>query len=446
MPKSSVSDSTKSPDNKPPAPKTQQVTSSGGQFEAGLSDFSGDVTRLAEGGGAQLTPGQVLQLQRKVGNQAVGQVLQRRMGDQAGLALANGRPHDIQRRPLSAGVVPTIQRVPPQGPQQPTTNERLNDVERRQRILAKQTQANAIDLRFRAMFGERVASYRQAIYRVTTGIDTATQGFQAAQIAQAQTDALKAQLIGAVATFGFALGFEWVFSRGLGLLGGRLNMTADRIKNLVEAAENPANALASGASNVATTAANSAAANAGQVPVSAGGSALSNLTSNLEVIEHHSQLIEQAFVDRSNTMRALNDEGWERFQPGAQEAQFQGLLTTMANEAKGIENMKPVDQVSLVLERRLWALWLQGLRANAVASDEAAKASGSGSLNTMGGEPEIASIGNDVEARLNQVGVSAQAGVVLTGHWYSGNSPSNWKRKLVDWAGSYNETLRSSSS
>ncbi len=368
----------------------------------------------------------MLHLQRKYGNQHVQRMVQ-----------ASPSSAHIAAQPFKTDLL--IQR------DTPTTRQRLTALERSQRILSTRMSATQSDLRWRATFGERIASYRQAILRISGGLDAATQGFQAAHVEQAQTDALKTQLLGAAMVIIFAAGFEWAVA---GMLG-RFGFEAGRIKNFIEAVENPANAAASSSVNVAGVATATNSANTAQVPAipNMGGS-VAYLTQNLEGIERHSQLIEQAFVNRSNTLSRFTDDQWEHYNPNAQEAQYQQLLNNLNQSAKGIEQLKAANQVAQILERHLWALWIKRQRENEVAahraSDEAAQQSGSGSLDIMGRheEPDHGyDVGSDIESRLNQMGVSALAGVTLTGSWYSRNSPRNWRQLLYQWALNYRESI-----
>jgi hypothetical protein len=335
------------------------------------------------------------------------------------------------------------------------TQARLNDIEQRQHILEKRQSATELDSRWRAKFGERIASYRQAILRISGGLDAATQGFQAAQVAQAQTDALETQLIGAVVAIGFAVGFEWVFGAAL----ANLDIVEKRAEKVIETVENPANAAVSGGVNVAGVVTGMHSASAGQTPAvsptggAAIGGAMAFLTSNLETLEHHSQLTEQAFINRAEQMQGFSDEQWEKFDPATQESTYRQLLTDLNNAASGEESLKPPPAVAQILERHLWALWIKSLHVAEVSqirqANEQGMASGSGPLYLDESkavaetetDPQF-SIGTDIEVRLNQVGISELAGVTLTGHWFSSNSPGNWKAKLLEWANAYRETLK----
>jgi hypothetical protein len=366
--------------------------------------------------------------------------------------IAHELTHVVQQRGTAPGrMIQRDERPRVRTPRPPSVNTQLANLQagqqqlaQRQEVLTKQQAATALDLRWRAQFGERLASYRQAILRITGGLEDASQGFQAAQVAQAQTDALQAQLIGAAVAIGFAAGFEWAFT---GLLG-QLGRSAAQIKNAVEAVENPANAAVSGSVNVTGVLVASQSARTGQTPsLLGGGGAIGYLTRNSEQLEHHAQLIEQAFVNRSRSMQGYSDEQWLRFNPPAQEAIYQTLLTNLNASASGVEGLKAAAPLALVLERKLWAMWISNLRReeleSARASDELANATGSGSLDALGwaeSNPRYG-LGADIEARLNEVGVSSLAGVTLSGHWYSSNS-SGWRLALVSWASSYNESIR----
>lgn len=375
-----------------------------------------------------------------------------------------------QARPAQITGVPAhdngmlIQRDGPQDQQQ---DQRLADLERQQRVLAKHQAATDLDLRWRARFGERLASYRQTILRISGGLDAATQGFQSAQAAQAQTDALTTQLIGAAAAIIFAAGFEWVAAGALGAMGA----SAGRIEKTIELIENPANAAVSGSVNVAGVTTSTSSATQGQTPATpstpgvqtpagaAGGGAMAFLTSNSEALEHHVQLIEQAFINRGAQTQSFTDKQWEDFNPSAQESVYQQLLDQLSSVASGIEQLKTPAQVAQVFERHLWALWISN-QADALSkayiqqfqsenpqfgsSSPEAPPRAEDSRRLYEGETKAEQqydMGSDIEARLNQVGVSGLAGVTLTGHWYSGNSPDNWRQMLLNWARSYSESI-----
>ncbi len=92
-------------------------------------------------------------------------------------------------------------------------------LKREQAVARNQRAATALDLRWRAKFGERMANYKQAVWRVTGAIDIAEKGFQDAQVAQSQTDQLTTQLIGFGVSILFAGTFEWIADAGLKALG-----------------------------------------------------------------------------------------------------------------------------------------------------------------------------------------------------------------------------------
>jgi hypothetical protein len=325
-----------------------------------------------------------------------------------------------------------IQRAP-----KSDTDKRLDNVEHQQTILKKRQDALELDQQWGSRFRERFASYKQAILRISGGMDAAEKGFQAAQVAQAQFDQLKVQLIGAAATFGFALGFEWAFS---GLLG-RMKKSADQIKKTVEKWENPMNSLASSGVNVAGSIVAKKDATEGQTPAIEGGS-FAFLTSNLAELEGHSQQLEQAFATRTTEMRNATDEQWEQFDLAKQETIYQQLFDQLVASGKGVEDLKEPPQVARVLERHLWAAWIKGQRQLEMDEKQASIESGNPiDLDPTKSAPDY-SIGTYVEDELNATGVSTLAGVKLSGHWFLPNSPSDWKKKLLDWAGSYHETLK----
>ena len=370
-------------------------------------------------------PQTVLALQRTLGNAVTQQVLRRdtaraiRWEPPAPSATRSLMEPDLASAPdqrmaeegprSSAAPAPlAVQRAPAAAP---STESRLDDLERKERVLAKQTAALRVDQKWRPMFGEVIASRKAAVLRVSGGLNAASQGFQAAQVAQAQSDQLMIQLVGAAAAVVFAGAFEWVAMAGLGALGKSI----DAAKSAVELIENPANALVSGAVNVTSAAAAQSSTARGQTPTtSAGSDALAFLTSQSEALELHTRAIEQAFATRADSMKNLTDEQWEQLDPNAQEAQFTALLQGIKQAGAGVEDMKDARSVALVLERQMWARWIPQQYAE--------------------------SIGADIEQGLIKAGVPELAGIKLSGHWYLPNS-QGWLTKLFAWARTYSESV-----
>lgn len=119
-------------------------------------------------------------------------------------------------------------------------------------VLKRRVAALELDQRWRARFGVSMANYRQAVSRVTQGIDMATTGFQEAQVAQSQTDQLTNQLIGLGASLLFAGAFEWIAGAGLKKLGDESAWISKQVRNtdqaIAEAAAIPTAVAASAVS------------------------------------------------------------------------------------------------------------------------------------------------------------------------------------------------------
>lgn len=340
-----------------------------------------------------------------------------------------------------------------------------------------------LDQYWRAKFNERFSSYKQAVWNITAGIQTASTNFQAAQAAQAQTDQMWAQFIAGVATVGFAVGFEWAFTPLLGSLGRnagelqngirRLSTRAQpkatdllakanlaesiRVQSMLEVVENPANAaMASlGNLNAADTAIESAAQGktpavqeAPGDPFSMGSDPVTFLAGNMSTLEGHSQAMEQAFVERASMMEAVGVYDWENFDAEQQSQVYEGLYGALLVSGSGIERLKPVDQIALIFEKRLWAHWLKNKSDFTRTVREAASKNSFagvdlGSLTSTALRlqapnlvADMPSLGSDIEQRLNTLGVADEAGVGLSGHFYERNS-DDWGAKLANWANSY---------
>lgn len=336
-------------------------------------------------------------------------------------------------------------------PHGPSVGTRLSALEQQQAVTTKRVAALEVDTRWRARFGEKFADYEQVIHRISGGIETATSGFQTAQQEQAQANALATQVIGLMATVTFSAGLEWALKTAL----GRLGVSAANIKNVVEAVENPLNAAASGSVNVIAARGAANDARRGQTPSPTAppgtpeggsgviGSPVAFLTSNLEHLAAKRQGIEGAFADRAQRLAAMAPEAWATFDPAAQEATYQTHYDSLTRTSAGISAMRSGADVAKILERHMWTTWIKGQDMAARAALEAAAHAGNPldlDPNRPGREPDFG-LGGYVEDRLNALDVARLSGVVLTGHWYSSNEPSNWKHLLFAWATAYLESV-----
>ena len=321
------------------------------------------------------------------------------------------------------------------------TKKRLDEMDQKQKVLAKRVGALELDNLWRSKFGERYSSYKQAILRVTGGLDTATQAFQNALAEQAAIDQVWAQVAGGALSFICAFPMEWIALQA----GGMLGKTGTDLEKFVEKFENPANALVAAGGNVNAAGVglqNTAAAQNTPAPVAAvpylSGSAIGFFSSNSEVVEHQSQLLEQAFVARGDKARAATDDYWEKFDIDAQEKTYQGIYDTLTSQVGGVEKMKDAKEVALVFERHLWAGWLR-MKREIFKKQEKARWPEYGSATEEEKERHAQEesedfiyqgLGSAVEDAMNKAGVSGLAGVTLTGHFLYLRISSDYKVKL----------------
>src|SRR5215204_945405 len=267
----------------------------------------------------------ILDLQTSAGNQAVTQAV--------------GRV--LQRQPAK--------KLPPKKPptkKPPTTAERLEKLETRQTALEKRTAIIELDLKYRALFGERMSSYKAAVLRISGGLDAAQDGFKKAQEAQARFEALVAQLIIAAGAIGLAYGFEPLLSYGL----GRLKVDAQKIAKTVERWENPVLQAAGSTANIYPL-----AKGGGDTGVPAEVRPMAFLTKNLEELELLNKGFETAFATRAGGIKAADDAKLDALDVNAWEKQYETLLAGLKVACKGVEQMKSNSEVARILERYIWA-------------------------------------------------------------------------------------------
>jgi hypothetical protein len=155
---------------------------------------------------------------------------------------------------------------------------------------------------------------------------------------------------------------------------------------------------------------------------------VSFLAQNLEAIETHNQTFEQAFAARAAAQATTPADDWMKWDADQQRTAYKQMVSTLDSTVqKPADALKSAGELAKVIERFMWASWIT--TNYRYVSD------------TLWGEnDQISGLGTYIEDRLNEVGVSAQAGVELTGHWYSSNS-SHAATALRDWAQAYRETL-----
>jgi len=394
-----------------------------------------------------VTPARVIALQRAAGNRATAAMF-------GGPASARRRaelfhlPTSAVNRAAMQAVGQLLQRQPAKTPlaktppakqppaKQPTTAERLKELETRQTALEKRTAVLELDGRYRALFGERMSSYKAAVLRISGGLDAAQDGFKKAQEAQARFEALVAQLIIAAGAIGLAFGFEPLLSAGLGKLG----RTSAQIAKRVELWENPVLQAAGSTANIYPLA---KGGRDGDVPADVRPMAF--LTKNLEELELHNQRLEHAFATRAGGIKAADNAKLDALDVSAWDAQYSALLAALNAACKGVEAMKSGSEVARILERYLWAGWIRAQAKVHVNMGRGVAEYPAGKPDPSKPLPPMVSYGLDlgsyIEDRLNEIGVSKLAGVTLSGHWYSSNEPGDWARRLLTWAYNYNEVI-----
>ncbi|GAA3212868.1 hypothetical protein GCM10017690_25510 [Microbacterium terregens] len=293
-----------------------------------------------------------------------------------------------------------------------------------------QTQINALkgrqaattqDLRWRGVFGQKLSSWRQAILRMAGGMDDARSSFQDALSSQAQANALMTQILLAAVTIGFAAGFEPLLSAALmaSKIGGTAAEVAEatkRVAAIVERAENPVIAAVGTTGNIV---------GAAPRPGVKSSSPMSYLTDTLEALERHIQAIEEAFGTRAGNVAQLPDDAAAVIDTAAQEQIYKNLFDKLDKQALGVESLKERPQLTIILERYMWAKWFP----QNYVPDYHPETGGYWEANFKGW-------GTGLEDHMNDIGIAKLAGVELTGHWYSSNS-SGWADDLIAWSKQY---------
>lgn len=301
--------------------------------------------------------------------------------------------------------------------------------------------ATDLDQLWRAKFEKQFAGYREAIERISGGLQAATKGFEEAQKEQAETEATVMSVVKAMVVF--AGGFEFAFAEHLGKLAGVTEKTAEHILSVGHAATDIVVDAVKEGIKPAKTPESASIPGAKTLAGAAGGDPLAFLTSNLAALDNYQQTISNAFIQRSMiTGSYTSDDQWSNFSPPTQEAIYKDLFDKLDKVASTADKLKPDSVIAHVLERHIWAHWIVET-AERVDNNTKEMVGGIGGMPFEGteGTNSIFTPGADIEKRLNEVFVAAFAGVELTGHWYSSNSPDNWRDLLIKWARKYDEGI-----
>jgi hypothetical protein len=343
----------------------------------------------------------------------------------------------------------------PATPAGASVEERLAALERSQRIDEKWKAAQTQDDRWERIFNDTLSSWSQAVLLITECIEIARGGFTKAQIEQTEFDALVTQLLLAGASFGVAVVFEPLAAAGLALLAAKSSSAAKRIQawapagesleagveKIVERAENPALQVVGSAGNVvpaipgvgkADEPPTGEAVNAEQA--AAVSTPLAYLAGYLREIESQNRTIQQSFLARAVRLGNATPEEIEALDLAAQEAEYDTLLTDVANSALALEDLKAKSEIALIIERSIWAAWIE--RSATIAP----MTTGMRGAQTSSTAVQL-DVGSYVAAQLNAVGVGELAGVTLSTTAFWPHAPHDWERLLRNWAGSYSERL-----
>ncbi|MBW4617359.1 MAG: hypothetical protein KME21_29910 [Desmonostoc vinosum HA7617-LM4] len=351
--------------------------------------------------------------------------------------------HDISRialrRPQTVGEhQKPIQRAATNLVQRDKTSDQLKDLETRTKLLEKKTAATQLDLKYRALFGEKTSNYKQIVYRLTGAFQSALSGYQGAHGKQAARDAVIDQIAATLVVVAGAAVLEPFLTSGLGKLQQRLGKISQTIAEVniakaVEKLENPLNAAASGSGNIATTsAAGDRATNAPQPPGfpagtgggTGGGDPLSFLTSNMEAIETHNQKLEAAFSNRATQYDAMTPEQWEKWSKETQEASYSTLLKDLDTVALGdIGKLEGAPTLAAKIELYMWAAWIKTQIVPGVKGLQ---------------------LGGPLAKRLKELGVESLANVRFdTESWiFMAHEPrGKWESNLHNWALGWSQPL-----
>ena len=128
--------------------------------------------------------------------------------------------------------------------------------------------------------------------------------------------------------------------------------------------------------------------------------------------------MEQAFAKRAADTRKFSNKEWMKFDIGEQEVIYQKLYNTLLATASGIDELKEKDKIAKIFEKFIWKYWLLKTASMTRVFGEAAR----GRTEKTEKSETLPAIGVEIERRLNAIGISSEAHIKLSGHWYEGDA------------------------
>jgi hypothetical protein len=316
-------------------------------------------------------------------------------------------------------------------------------LEDRVATLEKQQASTNLDAQWRGTFGKRLSGYRQSIYMLTAGFQTAVQGFNGAHTKQAQAEALKDMVFASILNVAAAGLAQPFLTAGLGALGPRIkDLTA-----AVEAIENPLVQAAQGVTQTGGQAVSNARqagaptaqggpSGAGGVagPGGGGGDPMLFLTQNLAEVEKHNQAIEQAFTNRATKASTMTPDQWKAWDVKAQTQIYSDLLAGIdAIALPDPEKIESGQTLAVKIELYYWAAWIK-------------QNTGQGSYGTSGTPTASGlNVGSQLATRMKSLGLESLAQVTFdTTSWIFMDhkpEPPGFEQNLLNWASGWSQKL-----
>jgi hypothetical protein len=286
-------------------------------------------------------------------------------------------------------------------------------LEKRVSVLEKKTAQTELDLKWRATFGKRLSGYRETIYALTAGFETATKAFESAQTQQAQAEAMKDQVIGAILNVAAAGAAQPFLTAAFASM--------KNLDKLVEAIENPLVQAAQGATAVAQASSSQTATNTAM----SGGDPLLYLSTNLKLVEEHNGKIEAAFEARSNKTASFTPDDWEKLDLAKEAEKYAealaGLDAVLLADPKKLE---AAPTLATKIELYYWAAWI---KANSIPGVKGLQ------------------VGSKLASRMKAIGVESLADVRFdTTSWIFMDHkppPPEFENRLVNFARGWSQKL-----
>jgi len=335
--------------------------------------------------------------------------------------LAHELTHTIQQR----GATAAVQRAPRGSTATPAVNDgplesRVEQLELESKRARNKSQAIFYLDSFREQVMRRATSWQRAVLRVGSAYSIAAEQHRSTLEKQAKLESLGDQVLFSILTVATAGGLAWLSSA---LQAGQILTEGKLLTNILEDTMQAAGG--EGFSAIGTMLTTPVVS-----PVGINPQVFQN--ERLDAILAAEEHAHAYFAKVSDAFHNAPPAFWDIYDEARQKDQFDAWLDR-ADFLKGEENLPDTASMAFELERAFWAQWVQQLAIRALGFAPSVFGYGKQTPSDPYNITKYSYPGRAVEARLNELRISQEAGIDDFGWWTSETEID----KLVAWGRAY---------